>query len=229
MTFVNGVEFSCLIDTTDADSDCHILGYHYDMEHEAINHAVQINAKNRKDKLYEILTFLKDQYDIVLPDEAVKRLESIKNIGKPQVADEMVRAGVCEDTKQAFENYLNAFASLLHIKAKDAIEAILLAGGVPVWAHPIGDSPYCEKHDMGEKFTRQLDELMQAGIKGIECCYSRYNDDEIQFLIETAKEKGLYISGGSDYHGTRKNVVLTQTGRDSRQQGAINIMKAIMA
>ena len=40
---------------------------------------------------------------------------------------------------------------------------------------------------------------------GLECYYSRYNSEEIEFLISCAKEKNLLISGGSDYHGSNKN------------------------
>ena len=43
--------------------------------------------------------------------------------------------------------------------------------------------------------------MLEAGIEGIECYYSRYNADEIKFLVDCAKENNLLISGGSDYHG----------------------------
>ena len=50
--------------------------------------------------------------------------------------------------------------------------------------------------------------MLEAGIEGIECYYSRYNADEIKFLVDCAKKNNLLISGGSDYHGLNKNIPL---------------------
>jgi predicted metal-dependent phosphoesterase TrpH len=44
------------------------------------------------------------------------------------------------------------------------------------------------------------------GIQGLECYYSRYSKEEIEFLIDCAKKNNLLISGGSDYHGKNKTV-----------------------
>ncbi len=48
--------------------------------------------------------------------------------------------------------------------------------------------------------------LIEEGIKGLECWYSLYNKDEVDFLISKANKNGLLISGGSDYHGKNKDV-----------------------
>ena len=42
--------------------------------------------------------------------------------------------------------------------------------------------------------------------KNIQCYYSRYDEAEISMLIEIARERGLLVSGGSDFHGKNKNV-----------------------
>ena len=39
---------------------------------------------------------------------------------------------------------------------------------------------------------------------GVECYYSEYTMEEVEALCRAACEKGLRISGGSDYHGTGK-------------------------
>ena len=48
--------------------------------------------------------------------------------------------------------------------------------------------------------------MKNYGIKGLECYYSRYNETETVFLTECAKNNNLLISGGSDYHGTNKDI-----------------------
>lgn len=226
LKFVSGVEFSCLIDITDTDSDCHILGLNYDPDNAEIHKITEKNIANRKNKIYEIADYLRNNFELVLDDEVIKKLVSMDNVGKPQVAEEMVKAGFCENRQAAFDLYLNDFVTLLHVSAKEAIEAIIAAGGIAVWAHPIGDEPEYGNHDTGEKFAKQLASLMSFGIKGLECCYSRYNNKEIEFLIDTARKNGLYISGGSDYHGNRKNVKLVQTGCENTYQEYINITEA---
>ena len=46
------------------------------------------------------------------------------------------------------------------------------------------------------------------GLGGIECFYSRYSEEDEAMLLEIALEKGLLVSGGSDYHGENKTVKL---------------------
>ncbi|MBQ5650496.1 MAG: hypothetical protein IIV09_02755, partial [Selenomonadaceae bacterium] len=45
---------------------------------------------------------------------------------------------------------------------------------------------------------------LSFGLQGLECHYSRYDMAQTGRLAGYAKEYGLCISGGSDYHG-RKN------------------------
>ena len=81
-------------------------------------------------------------------------------------------------------------------------QAILHAGGIPIWAHPLGGEG--EKPLSAEKFQAQLHCLMGLGIQGMECHYSRYETAQREFLMAQARANGLLISGGSDYHGTNK-------------------------
>jgi hypothetical protein len=53
-------------------------------------------------------------------------------------------------------------------------------------------------------FQAQLEYLIDQGIQGLECCYSRYAAPDREFLLEQAKVHDLLISGGSDYHGANK-------------------------
>ena len=47
--------------------------------------------------------------------------------------------------------------------------------------------------------------MIKYGIEGLECYYSRYNNEEIELLKKYAHKNNLLISGGSDYHGKNKN------------------------
>ena len=52
--------------------------------------------------------------------------------------------------------------------------------------------------------------MKTLGIKGLECHYSRYTNAEAKFLVNVAKENNLFITGGSDYHGTNKDIPLAK-------------------
>ena len=49
--------------------------------------------------------------------------------------------------------------------------------------------------------------LLNKGIKGTECWYSRYTREGTTLLTALAKEKGLLVSSGSDYHGHNKQEI----------------------
>ena len=92
------------------------------------------------------------------------------------------------------------------------MKAILSSGGTPVWAHPLGGEG--EKDLSEQDFRRVLAELTSYGIKGLECWYSKYTAQKCKFLADTAERAGLFISGGSDYHGTNKSIPLGRLNAD---------------
>ena len=86
------------------------------------------------------------------------------------------------------------------------IKAILESNGIPVWAHPFGGTG--ERERTIAEFEAQLKILVYAGLKGLECYYSKYEQDQVGLLVSYADKNGLLISGGSDYHGKNKKVSL---------------------
>ncbi len=102
-----------------------------------------------------------------------------------------------------------AFADLLHNESKyyvthaaptpaDAIATIKSAGGVAVIAHPFASR-------RGQILTvDSFQDLVAAGLDGIEVHHRDQNATEQQVLIEIARELHLVTTGASDYHGTGK-------------------------
>ena len=64
----------------------------------------------------------------------------------------------------------------------------------------------------------------------MECHYSRYSKDEIQFLLDFAKENNLLISGGSDYHGSNKDIPLAKLNKENTyvDSSELTILKKIL-
>lgn len=111
----------------------------------------------------------------------------------------------------------------------EAIQIIKNAGGIPVWAHPLGGEG--EKHLSKEEFLPRLETMIASGIQGLECYYSRYNQQEIEFLISCAKENNLLITGGSDYHGSnKKNITLAKLNQGNKpiESDELTLIKSVL-
>ena len=48
---------------------------------------------------------------------------------------------------------------------------------------------------------------------GIECYYSKFSDEQIQYVLDVCDKKGLYKSGGCDYHGRNKPGISLGVGK----------------
>ena len=81
-----------------------------------------------------------------------------------------------------------------------------------VWAHSLHGIN--EKPLSLEEVETQIVELKKIGLSGLECYYSLYNKEEIEGLKKIAEKHGLFITCGSDYHGTNKYVNLTELSCD---------------
>ena len=208
LIFIHGIEFSCRMDS----GKCHILGYGCDASHPEFHAVLEEGAARRRAKLERRLVLLRER-GIQIPDEELKQLRQIQSVGKPHLANLMVRLGYARDRKDAIENIINPCRSeSSHIQAGTVVQAIAVAGGIPVWAHPLGGEG--EKDISPEQFSIMLDELIGYGLLGIECFYSKYPLNRCEELAQTAQSRGLLVSGGSDYHGTNKSIALGTLNAD---------------
>ncbi len=100
---------------------------------------------------------------------------------------------------------------------KEVVEAIHNAGGKAFLAHPF---EYKFEDTIGF-----IDEIRKiAELDGIEVYHpSSADDDKKDILYEYARKNNLYISGGSDFHGSPKPDIKVGTGR-----GNINIPKEFL-
>lgn len=199
LNFIRGIEFSC----TTSYRKCHILGYNFDPAHASFQNALNLVKKLRREKVDLRIAFLENEFGIVLTENELASLNGEASPGKPNFGKIIVERGLAPDIRTAISKYVNPCKTPRSgIDSDIAVKAILNAGGIPVWAHPLGGEG--ERRLTKEEFETQLTELISNGIKGLECFYSRYTQDEIDFLIEQANIHNLFISGGSDYHGSNK-------------------------
>lgn len=215
--FIHGVELTSICNSI----KCHILGYGIDIKNPKLNALIEKGKVLRRQKLETRIKYLKDVHNIELTQEELDWLYTRKSVVKTHLANILVNRGLADNNVSAMKKYLDACKSGdTRFEGKEAIEAIVSAGGIPVWAHPLGGEG--ERHLSAEEFLPKLETMLEFGIQGLECYYSRYNFEEINFLVKCAEEKGLLISGGSDYHGTNKDI---PAGRLNTEEKTIDAEK----
>lgn len=211
--FITGVEFSC----RDEEGQYHILGYGYDPDAEPIRAVVRQGHDFRMQKLRKRLAFLKERFGFVFTAEEIDVLMRMDNPGKPHIGNLMVQKGYAKDRNEAFRTYLNqAHVTEEYVCPEDAIRAISNSRGIPVLAHPpFGNG---DQLILGEALKERVKKLTGFGLMGLEAFYSGYTEKLRKEVLALAERFDLYVTAGSDYHGSNKLVKLGDTGMDKAAQ-----------
>ena len=208
--FIKGVELTCKA----RNIKCHILGYNINPDNKELTELIELGKKLRKQKLETRIKYLKDTWNIELTKSELDWLYSRQSVVKTHIANILVNRGLSDNNVDAMKKYLDGCKTGdTRFDGETAINVIKNAGGTPVWAHPLGGEG--EQHLTEQEFFPKLKTMIECGIQGLECYYSRYSTQEIEFLIKCAEENHLLISGGSDWHGTNKTVPIGQLNTDN--------------
>lgn len=207
--FIPGAEFSC----RDEKGKYHILGYGYDGKSGAMPEFVAESHNLRIKKVKARLDFLASKMGIVFSEEDREELLAKDNPGKPHIALLMVKYGYAESKDQAFKDVLNRLPALVsNIHPEQAIEAIIAGGGIPVLAHPsYGDG---DQLILGDDMEERIQRLMNYGLRGVEAFYSGFTHQLREEVLGFAERFDLFVTAGSDYHGSNKMIELGDTGLD---------------
>ena len=191
---IPGVEISVRV----AAGAMHILGYFVDDADAAFGDILRRIRGGRDDRNKQIVTRLVELgCDLTMED--VRRCAGDLVVGRPHFALAMIRKGYVGSKKEAFEKYLvkggPAYVDRYRLSPEESIAAISRAGGVSVLAHPL-------TLGLDDKALRcRIGELKEMGLAGIEAYYSEHTADREREYIEMAREFGLLVTGGSDFHG----------------------------
>ena len=219
--FIKGVELTCRIDNI----NCHILGYGINPETKELTELVELGKKLRRQKLETRIKYLKDVWNIELTKDELDWLYSRKSVVKTHIANILVNRGLSDNNVDAMKKYLDGCKTgNTKFDGRIAIETIKKSGGIPIWAHPLGGEG--EEHLTQDEFLPQLKTMIECGIDGMECYYSRYSTKEAEFLVKIAQQNNLLISGGSDWHGSNKTVQIGRLNIDNIiiESNKINIL-----
>jgi len=199
ISLVPGAEISC--QTTDGIS-VHILGLLFDSNNSQLMNTLEKTRENRHGRMEKIIARINEAgIDISMAD-VLEQLSDGATLGRPHLADALVKKGVVASRDEAFSQMLHNnskyYVSHYSPSPEDAIKLIKAAGGVSVIAHPMAS------HRGRIISLDTFGSLITAGLDGIEVDHRDHSPDEKAQLITLAKESNLVMTGASDYHGNGK-------------------------
>lgn len=191
---ISGVEFSA----SHRDISVHILAYAFSLSNEHILSFCRSHQERRHNRNKTILKLLAKHG---MPIEDTDLLgNDYHTIGRPHIAQAMVKKGYVSSIQDAFNKYLKeggpCYAAGDVFSVEETLDVIHQANGLAFIAHP---------HLINnERLIRQLLEMPFDGLEGY---YARFQPSQEERWVKIAKKKGWLITGGSDFHGTVKEMI----------------------
>ena len=193
---VPAIEFSVASDT-----ETHILGFYIDYKSDLMKNVLESIFRVRRERIENTCKKLRALGFDVTMEEALK-IAPTGIIGRAHFARIMMDKGYISSVREGFDKYLAngrpAYDGTQYLTAKQAVELINDLGGVSFVAHPhlirLSDSD----------LRAFLTELKTYGLSGIEGYYNEYTPEMQNYFQNLARELGLAVSGGSDFHAKMK-------------------------
>jgi predicted metal-dependent phosphoesterase TrpH len=202
LTLVPGAELSCRWRVGDRGAGMHLLAYLFDPADAALAAAmtrVRDGLANRAQAMVDKLRA--DGVDIIWAE--VSALSAGDTVGRPHIGQALVDRGVVGSVGEAMAPQWLGERYHVPKQAMDVFEAVRLvhaAGGVAVLAHPRRK----DRVVPAEIIARMAAE----GLFGLEVDHPEHTDAAREAVRAQAVELGLLVTGSSDFHGTRKTVLI---------------------
>ena len=199
ISLVPGAEISC--QTLDGIS-VHILGLLFDSQNVELMKTMEETRMNRHGRMAKIIARINEAGIDITMDDVLEQLADGATLGRPHLADALVKKGVVASRDEAFTQMLHNkskyYVSHYSPTPEVAIKLIKDAGGVSVIAHPMAS------HRGRTISSETFGSLIKAGLDGIEVDHRDHSPEEKNQLIELARDNNLVMTGASDYHGNGK-------------------------
>jgi predicted metal-dependent phosphoesterase TrpH len=199
ISLVPGAEISC--QTPDGIS-VHILGLLFDSNNSELMSTLEKTRENRHGRMGKIIARINEAGIDITMDDVLEQLSDGATLGRPHLADALVKKGIVASRDEAFTQMLHNnskyYVSHYSPTPEAAIKLIKAAGGVSVIAHPMAS------HRGRTISLETFGSIIQAGLDGIEVDHRDHSPEEKSQLIKLANESNLVMTGASDYHGNGK-------------------------
>ena len=203
---IPGIELS----TDYHGKEVHIVGLYIDTENRELLSKTAEYRKCRSERNALMVEALqKEGLSITMEELVAENPDCV--ITRANIARFLYEHGQIKSVREAFDRYIGdhckCYVGRLKVSSSDAVRLIKAAGGIAILAHPL-------LYGLSSTHLQKLiEELKEAGLDGLEAIYSTYTTGEEQQMKRLAKENGLFISGGSDFHGTNKPDISLGKGR----------------
>jgi 3',5'-nucleoside bisphosphate phosphatase len=196
---VRGMELSC----SRQGSSMHVLAYGADPASPGLAEEMARVRDGRLGRLAGVLAKLAALGVPVSEAEVMAQVGDSPSVGRPHIADALIKAGHVQDRQEAFDRFL-ADGGLAHvprytIELERGIDLIHQAGGLAVIAHPWGRG---REQLLPPSVLKTLARDHQ--LDGIEVDHQDHDAETRRKLRTLADNLGLLPTGSSDYHGTGK-------------------------
>ncbi len=187
---ITGVELSC----EHGGRDLHVLGYGVDPKSGPLQDSLRAFRASREQRGARIVELLRE-HGVHIEMHNVLAKAGGGALGRPHIAEALLEAGYVGDHAEAFAKYIGeggpAYVEKYKMSPAEAVQRIRAAGGLAFVAHP---GYYLD--DAGTFST-----LLDHGFDGVEVFHPYHRPAVIERLLGIARDRGLLISGGSDFHG----------------------------
>lgn len=203
-----GVELVCGIELSTKlhGHSAHLLGYFFNRDGLGDFRTWILDQQAaRRDRNTRLIARLQELgFDITL-QEVEARGRGMT--ARPHFAQIMLEKGYVTSYRQAFDEYLDESAKGYVYRREpqfaEGVAIIRQAGGIASLAHPVrvkGDIPAL------------MPELCESGLTAIEAYHSDHSETDTELYLGLARQYGLLVTGGSDFHGAVKPGVYLGTG-----------------
>ncbi|MDR1839777.1 MAG: PHP domain-containing protein [Treponema sp.] len=134
------------------------------------------------------------------PHNGQVKVTGSHSIGRPHFAMLLIKRKIVRNIDQAFDRYLGVGKPLYVPKEgmnfEEAVALIRESGGIPVLAHPIS------LYVAWGRLPGLVKILKDMGLMGLEAWHPTAKQGSCRRLEDLGKSLGLYITEGSDFHGS---------------------------
>ncbi len=179
------------------DRELHLLGYGFRTDDPALVEFLARMQRYRLERIQAMIDRLGER-GIPVTLEEVRRIAGVGSVGRPHLAEALVKRGAVRSMEEAFQKYIGdqgpCFVKGATLTIPKGVELLRAAGGVAALAHP---------HRMVE--DGWFPELVAAGLQGIEVYHSDHDAAVSKRYRRLAEQHRLLVTGGSDCHGLRNS------------------------
>lgn len=190
LTYIPGIELSTIY----KGKSVHVLGYFTDEKYKdpaLVAYTKNIKRK-REERARKMLDLLRQHFSIDITYEAVEK-EAHGIIARPHIARAIISKYPSYTHDEIFDTMIGdqckAYIPSVELPLEEGLDFLDQFSCIKVLAHPV----LVKKHLKEEVFAYPFD--------GIEAIYYQNTEEDTNRYIALAKEKGIFYTAGSDYHG----------------------------